>query len=245
MRRQLSTFVGREDELAQLSLALGRAWAGRAQAVALVADAGMGKSRLLHEFLGNLAQGAWHVMRVETTPQSTAIPYFLITALLREFVGCSQEDTTAEVAARLPSVIASLGLDPQFDTTPLLAHLDREVDEVGFDKIDPLQRSHRLVQSLRPILLRYADLHPLILVVEDYHWLDASSVEVLDELFGEMDAVRLAVLVTTRPERRPGWRHLTQQGDDDSLGPRIGDRAQAPDGGPGGSPPAGTDRRLR
>jgi class 3 adenylate cyclase len=219
--KALSTFVGREDELAQLTLALGRAWAGRAQAVALVADAGMGKSRLLHEFLGNLAQGAWHVMRVETTAQSTAIPYFLITALLREFVGGSQDDTTAEVAARLPSVIASLGLDPEFDTTPLLAHLDSEVDEVGFDKIDPLQRSHRLVQSLRPILLRYADLHPLILVVEDYHWLDVSSVEVLEELFGEMDAVRLALLVTTRPERRPGWRHLTQQGDDHSRSPRM------------------------
>ena len=211
--KALSTFVGREEELAQLSLALGRAWAGRAQAVALVADAGMGKSRLLHEFLGNLAQGAWHVMRVETTAQSTAIPYFLITALLREFVGGSQEAPTAEVAARLPSVIASLGLDPQFDTTPLLALLDREAGEVAFDKIDPLQRSHRLVQSLRPMLLRYADLHPLILVMEDYHWLDASSVEVLNELFGEMDAVRLALLVTTRPERRPGWRHLTQQGD--------------------------------
>jgi class 3 adenylate cyclase/tetratricopeptide (TPR) repeat protein len=211
--KALSTFVGREEELAQLSLALGRAWAGRAQAVALVADAGMGKSRLLHEFLGNLPQGAWHVMRVETTAQSTAIPYFLITALLREFVGGSHEATIAEVAARLPSVIASLGLDPQFDTTPLLALLDREADEVAFDKIDPLQRSHRLVQSLRPILLRYADLHPLILVMEDYHWLDASSVDVLNELFGEMDAVRLALLVTTRPERRPGWRHLTQQGD--------------------------------
>ena len=211
--KALSTFVGREEELAQLSLALGRAWAGRAQAVALVADAGMGKSRLLHEFLGNLPQGAWHVMRVETTAQSTAIPYFLITALLREFVGGSHEATIAEVAARLPSVIASLGLNPQFDTTPLLALLDREADEVAFDKIDPLQRSHRLVQSLRPILLRYADLHPLILVMEDYHWLDASSVDVLNELFGEMDAVRLALLVTTRPERRPGWRHLTQQGD--------------------------------
>jgi len=211
--KALSTFVGREEELAQLSLALGRAWSGRAQAVALVADAGMGKSRLLHEFLGNLPQGAWHVMRVETTAQSTAIPYFLITALLREFVGGSHEATIAEVAARLPSVIASLGLDPQFDTTPLLALLDREADEVAFDKIDPLQRSHRLVQSLRPILLRYADLHPLILVMEDYHWLDASSVDVLNELFGEMDTVRLALLVTTRPERRPGWRHLTQQGD--------------------------------
>jgi|HubBroStandDraft_6_1064221.scaffolds.fasta_scaffold02019_9 class 3 adenylate cyclase/tetratricopeptide (TPR) repeat protein len=213
--KALSTFVGRDEELTQLSRALDRAWAGRAQAVALVADAGMGKSRLLHEFLGSLAPGAWHVIRVETTAQSTAIPYFLIAALLSEFVGCSREDTTAEVAARLPSVIASLGLDPKFDTTPLLAHLDREVEAAAFDRIDSHQRSHRLVQSLRPILLRYADLHPLILVVEDYHWLDASSVEVLDELFGGVDAVRLVLLVTTRPERRPGWRRLPEQGDDD------------------------------
>jgi class 3 adenylate cyclase/tetratricopeptide (TPR) repeat protein len=218
--KALSTFVGREEELTQLSFALGRAWAGQAQAVALVADAGMGKSRLLHEFLGNLAPGAWHVMRVGTTAQSTAIPYFLTAALLREFVGCSQEDSTAEIAARLPSVIASLGFDPGFDTTPLLAHLDREVDEAGFDNIDPMQRSRRLVQALRPILLRYADLHPLILVIEDYHWLDASSVEVLDELLGEMDAVRLVLLVTTRPERRPGWRHPAGQGDDDRSGPK-------------------------
>ena len=219
--KALSTFVGREDELAQLSLALGRAWAGRAQAVALVADAGMGKSRLLHEFLGNLAQGAWHVMRVETTAQSTAIPYFLITALLREFVGCSQEDTTAEVAAWLPSVIASLGLDPQFDTTPLLAHLDREVDEVGFDKTDPLNAVTGWCSRCARSLLRYADLHPLILVVEDYHWLDASSVEVLDELFGEMDAVSARPAGDDAPRAPPGWRHLTQQGDDDSLGPRT------------------------
>ena len=70
-------------------------------------------------------------------PIDSAIPYFLITALLREFVGGSHEATIAEVAAHLPSVIASLGLDPQFDTTPLLALLDREADEVAFDKIDP------------------------------------------------------------------------------------------------------------
>ena len=81
--KALSTFVGREEELAQLSAALERASAGHAQAIALVADAGMGKSRLLHEFLEGLPQGAWHAIRVETTAQSTAFPYFLITALLR------------------------------------------------------------------------------------------------------------------------------------------------------------------
>ena len=118
----------------------------------MVADAGMGKSRLLHEFLGRLEQGAWHILRVETTARSTAIPYFLVTALLRDFVGCSPDDSTAEVVARLPSALASLGFDSQFDTAPLLAHLDRGVTA---DAPDPVQR---LVRALHPILQRYADL---------------------------------------------------------------------------------------
>lgn len=202
--RALSTFVGREQEMAQLAAAIDRAAAGQAQAVALVADAGMGKSRLLHEFLDSLPQGTWHIVRAETTARSTAIPYFLITALLRDFVGCSPDASTAEIASRLPSAIASLGLDERLDTTPLLAHLGKEVVELG--ALSPAQRNRRLVRSMTPILQRYADLHPLILVVEDYHWLDASSVEVLSELFAEMDSVRLLLLVTMRPERRVDFR---------------------------------------
>ena len=69
----LARFVGREEELAQLRGALERAAAGRVQAVALVGEPGIGKSRLLHEFVGGLAPGTWHVMRVETTAQSAAI----------------------------------------------------------------------------------------------------------------------------------------------------------------------------
>lgn len=203
--RALSTFVGREDELVQLSHAFASAQKRHAQAVALVADAGMGKSRLLHEFLGTLPHGTWHVIRVETTAQSVAVPYFLVTALLREFVGCSQEDSAADIAARLPSAIASLGPDIEVDLTPLLVHLDRDVDEVGFDTILPAERRRRLIHALRPLLLRYADLHPLVLLIEDYHWLDMSSTQLLNELLHGLGASRLVLLMTTRPERRPGW----------------------------------------
>lgn len=219
--KALSIFVGREKEHAQLSSALERAAAGRMQSVALVADAGMGKSRLLHQFLQGLTQGTWHVMRVETTAQTMAIPYALITALLREFVGCSPDDTNAEVAARLPTVLASLGLDARFDTAPLLAHLDREVEDAGLETSDHAQRNDRLVRSLRPVLLRYAELHPLILVVEDYHWLDASSVEVLTDLFADIDMARIVLLMTTRPERRPGWPRTTRHADGDGRQDRI------------------------
>ena len=215
----LSTFVGREAEYRRMSAAIARAWEGRTQAVALVADAGMGKSRLLHEVLAHLAPGEWHVMRVETTAQSTSVPYFLVTGWLREFVGCAQEDTTTEIAARLPAAIAALGTDMDFDLTPLLVQLDGAVDDAAYDTIDPADRRRRLVAALRPILRRYAQLHPLIIVVEDYHWLDASSVGLLEDLFAGLEGARLAFLVTARPERRPGWGRAG--GEDAEAGARI------------------------
>ncbi len=218
--RGLSTFVGREDELAQLSRALERASDGLAQAVAVVGDAGMGKSRLVHEFLERSVQNTWHVMRVQTTARTAAVPYFLITALLREFVGCSQEDTAAEIARRLPAAIGSLGPNLQFDTAALLIDLDGE-EGAYFDKVEPAQRRAQLVQALRPILLSYADLHPLILVVEDYHWLDASSIELLDELFGGLSEARLLLLLTTRQERRPGWHRIEGPGDEQRSDNKI------------------------
>ena len=112
--KALSTFVGREQERAELS-SRPRTGCGRPGAI------GRARGRRRHGQVPPAApvpagpqygQGTWHVMRVETTAQTMAIPYALITALLREFVGGSRDDSNAEVATRLPSVIASLGLEP-------------------------------------------------------------------------------------------------------------------------------------
>ena len=208
----LARFVGREEELAQLRGALERAAAGRVQAVALVGEPGIGKSRLLHEFVGGLAPGTWHVMRVETTAQSAAIPQLLVTALLREITGCAPTDGDADVAAKLAAAVDSLGPGTQLDIVPLLAHLDSAGGGTDYAGIEPAHRRQRLVQALRQILLRYADLHPLIIILEDYHWLDTSSVEVLHGLMEGLDSARLLLLVTTRPERRPGWGPAASQG---------------------------------
>jgi hypothetical protein len=119
----LSTFVGREQERAELSAALERAAAGRAQSVALVADAGMGKSRLLHQFLEDLVPGAGPgagqvrdktpgmSMRVETTAQTMAIPYALITAAPARVRRLLAGRFHRRGGDPLPSVLASLGLE--------------------------------------------------------------------------------------------------------------------------------------
>ena len=211
--RALSPYVGRDRELAQLAHALDRVSAGRPQALALVADAGMGKSRLVHEFLGRCVPDDWLVVRVETTEQTQAIPYFLVTALLRHLLGCLPEDTPAERAARLSAGVVSLGLDAAFDTSPLLVHLDTDTGAAR-DTFDPAQRRLRLLRAIHPILVRFADLHPFLLIIEDYQWLDRSSVELLTDLLGHPDPIRFFLLLTTRPERRPGWPRQT-------AGPRL------------------------
>ena len=203
--RQLSPFVGRARELALLAAALDRAWHGRAQAVALVGDAGMGKSRLVHHVLDTLPPGAWQVVWVETTAQSSAVPYVLLTELLRHVAGCARTEGLAGVAARLPHAIAALGLDPAFDPSPLLLHLGPDGGPALAAAATPEAHRRTLVGRLVPILRRLSELRPLVLVVEDYHWLDTSSVELLHELRRELDPVRLMLLMTTRPERRPGW----------------------------------------
>ncbi|MBK1659378.1 adenylate/guanylate cyclase domain-containing protein [Paracraurococcus ruber] len=185
--RPLTRFVGRDEELVQLSQAAARAQRGRLQAMAVVADAGMGKSRLLHEFLAGQAASAWLILRVETTAQSIAVPYLFITALLRQLSADLPEDGRGE---------------PRRDIMPLLSQLD---PDAATGPADPAERRQRMVRTVRDILLRLAGRRPVLLILEDYHWLDNSSAELLQEVLDSLDWIRLMVLVTARPERRPDW----------------------------------------
>ncbi|TDH61426.1 adenylate/guanylate cyclase domain-containing protein [Dankookia rubra] len=207
--RALTTLVGRQQELALLGQALRRAAGGgeqaAAQAVALVADAGMGKSRLVHDFLGAPVLAGWRVMRVETTVHSLAVPYLLVTALLREIVGCAPGDPVAEIAARLPARLAALMPDAAIDGAPLLRYLDSDAGGPDLDPTDPSQRRRQLLAALVGVLRRQAARQPLVIVIEDYHWLDASSVELVEELLDGLQRHPVLLLLTTRPERRPGW----------------------------------------
>jgi len=208
--RQLSSFVNRTVELAQLTAALGRASHGETQAVSLIGDAGMGKSRIVHEFL-HLPPGVWHVIRVETTAQSAAIPYVLLTSLLRQIAGCVSSDPSAAVAARLRGAVLALGPEFTFELSPFLLHFDGG-DDTALADSTPARHRRNLVELLVPILRRMTELRPIILVIEDYHWLDISSVELLEDVRRGLQDLRLMLLVTSRPERHLGWARGAETG---------------------------------
>jgi tetratricopeptide (TPR) repeat protein len=222
--RPLSDFVGRADEMAALAAALERARAGRPQAVALVADGGTGKSRLVHEFLRRLPDGGWRLLQVATTTRSPAISFFAVTALLRGFAGCSDQDPAAEVAARLRGSVAAAAAA---DLAPLLAHLDCDPGEPEWRALAPGLQRRRLVGAVRQLLRWQARDEPLVLLIEDYHWLDESSIGLLREATSDLGPVPLLQLVTTRPEVRPGWRTGDPDAQEIALLPLAPDHADS------------------
>jgi class 3 adenylate cyclase/tetratricopeptide (TPR) repeat protein len=201
----LNSFVGRDAELHQLSAALERAALGCGQVVTLVADAGFGKSRLAHEFLREARSSSWNVLRVAAMAHTTGGPYHLAAELLRALLAVDAGDDRAEVARKLTHTLALIDPEGRADLAPLQSLLDLPVHEEAWPRLAPPVRRSRSIAALRTVVLREAALHPLILLVEDYHWADLPSTEVLDAVVEGMGAARLLLLVTTRPDRYPPW----------------------------------------
>ena len=201
----LASFVGREAEMALLEGAMGRAGLGRGQVVTLVADAGVGKSRLVHEFMKRLPAGGWAVLRASAVSHGAGAPYRLAAELLRSWLGVDPQDDRDEVRRKLRQALTLLGLIQAEEVAPLESLLDLPVSDPNWAALSALQRRERLAPALRLIVLRQSSVRPLLLMIEDLHWSDAQSEELLDGLVDGLGAARVLMIVTTRPERRPSW----------------------------------------
>jgi class 3 adenylate cyclase/tetratricopeptide (TPR) repeat protein len=202
---RLNRFVGRVTELAQLSAVLSRAELGRGQVVTIVADAGFGKSRLVHEFLSTLPNATWSVLRVAAMSHAAGAPYSLAAELLRSLLGVDAADDRGEVTRKLDQTLAVMAGHAKPDLAPLKSLLEVPVDDEEWLRLDPSERRNRLIAAVRSMVLREATLRPLIVVADDYHWIDQSSAEVLGAIVDGLGAARLLMIVTSRPDRRPDW----------------------------------------
>jgi len=202
---RLAGFVGRESELRMMELALGRAGLGRGQVITLSADAGIGKSRLVHEFLVHLAPGVWNVVRGASISHGVGTPYRLAADILRAWLGVQRSDARADVARKLQQALNLLGITDGLEQAPLESLLDLPVRNPGWAELSADARRDRMGASLRQVMLRESTNRPLLLVVEDLHWSDPQSEALIQALVDGMGAARLLLVVTTRPNRRPAW----------------------------------------
>jgi class 3 adenylate cyclase/tetratricopeptide (TPR) repeat protein len=203
--RGLTRFVGRQQELLALQQTLERAGMGHGQVVALVGEAGVGKSRLVYEFVHSHHTPGWLVLESASVSYGKATPYFPVIDLLRRYCHVEEHDDTRTIRAKLTGQI--LTLDPALqDTLPALLLLpDALPEDSPFLTLDPPQRRQRTLDALKRVFLRESQIQPLLLVFEDLHWIDSETQALLNSLVESLPTIRLLLLVNYRPEYQHSW----------------------------------------
>jgi class 3 adenylate cyclase/tetratricopeptide (TPR) repeat protein len=203
--RGLTRFVGRETEMEALSQALERARAGHGQVVACVGEAGVGKSRLVYEFIQSHRLQGWRVLESASVSYGKATPYFPVIDLLKRYARVEEGDDTRTVRAKVTGQVLTLDDTLQETIPALLALLEALPEDSPFQQLDPPQRRQRTLEALKRVLLRESQAQPLLLVCEDLHWIDTETQALLDRLVEGLPTAHLLFLVNYRPEYQHGW----------------------------------------
>jgi class 3 adenylate cyclase/tetratricopeptide (TPR) repeat protein len=203
--RGLTTFVGRDTEIAALTQALEQAHAGHGQVVAAVGEAGVGKSRLVYEFIHSHRTQGWLVLESASVSYGKATPYFPVIDLLKRYTHIEERDDARTIRAKATGQIVTLDDSLQETIPALLSLLDALPEDSPFLRLDPSQRRQRRLDGLKRILVRESQVQPLVLVVEDLHWIDSETQALLDSVIESLPTAQLLLLVNYRPEYQHNW----------------------------------------
>jgi tetratricopeptide (TPR) repeat protein len=203
--RGLAPFVGRERERELLVDSFERSRDGRGQAVSIVSDAGIGKSRLLYEFRKAVTNEEVIFLEGRCLSYSRHVAYHPIVDLLRANFDIQDHDADPEIRKKVARGLQVLRVE-EVSTLPYLLEL-LSVKDSGIDKIQmsPEARKDRTQEALKRIVLKGSELRSLIMAIEDLHWIDRSSEDVLKELLGSISAARVFLVFTYRPEFVHTW----------------------------------------
>lgn len=203
--RPLSPFVGRSREFLLLTGALNDATDGQmGQVVGIVGEAGMGKSRLLEEFRQSVGDAArWVEGRCLSFGR--ARPYLPILDIVHDLIGTSPSDETETVRKRVATRTREAGLN-EHQGRLILDLLDtQDVSRADIDSLSPEAINDQTLDALRHLVLAAARRETLVLVVEDVHWSDETSINFLTTLATAAASVPLVLITTFRPGTRPAW----------------------------------------
>ena len=203
--RGLTRLVGRQAELGLLRQALDQARNGRGQVVALVGEAGVGKSRLAWEITRSHRTRDWLVLEGSAASHGKATTWLPVIDLLRAYYRIDEGDEARTVREKLIGRLLALDEALRPTLAAFEALLEIPVEEAEWDRLDATTRQRRTLEAVKSLLLRESQMQPLLLVLEDLHWIDSATQALLDSLVESLPAARVLLLVNYRPEYQHGW----------------------------------------
>jgi len=215
-RRGLTPLVGREPELALLRKRWAQIRDGVGQAVLLSGEAGIGKSRLVQALRSHLMEAPHFEWEGRCSPYTQHSALYPVVDLLRRILQLRDDDGPEAKRRKLKEAIA---VAPSGSASPdaifLLASLLSIPlgDSYPTPPMHPEQRKQKTFEALLSLLIAVTTRQPVLLVIEDLHWADASTIEFLGLLIDQAPGLRLLTILVFRPDFRPPWdfrEHLTQ-----------------------------------
>jgi class 3 adenylate cyclase/tetratricopeptide (TPR) repeat protein len=207
--RGLTRFVGRQAEFEALRQALERTGSSHGQVVAIIGEPGVGKTRLVYEFIRSHHTHDWLVLESSSVSYGKATAYLPVRDLLKAYFQIDDRDDGRKVREKLTGKLLTLDVSLGPTLPAFLTLLDVPVEDRSWQDLDPALRRQRTLEAIKGLLLRESQVQPLLLVFENLQWIDTETQAVLDSLVESLPTARLLLLVNYRPEYQHGWGNKT------------------------------------
>ena len=205
MVRGLTRFVGRTGELRHLADCFAQVKGGCGQVVGIVGEAGVGKSRLLLEWKETLSGEEHTFLEGSCLHHADAIAYLPILNLLRSYFDIREGEQESLIKQKIKEKITQLDEKLKDILPPLHEILSLKVEDEEHLTLEPPQKREKAFEAIRNLLIRESQSKPLILAVEDLHWIDRTSEEFLNYLMGWLANTQILLLLLYRPEYSHSW----------------------------------------
>jgi class 3 adenylate cyclase/tetratricopeptide (TPR) repeat protein len=203
--RGLTPYVGRKRELELLSDSFRHLKAGRFQAISIVSEAGMGKSRLLYEFKKAVAHANVTFFEGKCLSYRKNTAYFPIIDILKSSFDIQNSDPSTERKRKVEKGLKILGIDDALTSLFLLELLSIRAGGIDKISVSPEVKKDRMVEALKRITVRGSKLQPLVIAIEDLHWMDNSSEDCIGNMLNSITDTNVLAIFTYRPDFVPQW----------------------------------------
>jgi class 3 adenylate cyclase/tetratricopeptide (TPR) repeat protein len=206
--RGLTPLVGRREEIAQLAACFERLTGSLAQVATVVGDAGSGKSRLIHELKLRLAEAPVVFFEARCSSMTQAVPYAPWVTMLRQQFGLAGDDDEAQSWAKIAAALDARAADlaAAYPTLSYVLGFGTGGRAAGGDEPSGDELKRQTFEAVAGLVYRASERAPVVMIIEDVHWMDDPSREMLAVAVAKTNRSRVMILISHRADHQPMWR---------------------------------------
>jgi class 3 adenylate cyclase/tetratricopeptide (TPR) repeat protein len=201
----LTKFVGRKNSMAALKKALEKTVSGSGQIIGIVGEAGVGKSRLILELKKSLSKNEYTFFEGKCLHYGGSMAYLPVLDILKTYFDLKEGDSETQIKQKMKEKLFQVDEKLLHCLPPFEELLSLKVEDEKFVQFEPQQKKDRIFEAFRDLFARESQNNPIIIVIEDLHWIDKTSEQFIDYLIDRLANAPIMLILLYRPEYVHQW----------------------------------------